>query len=162
MKKLEIQEAALSRLETMGIPIATRFREPISAIVNKDTKTWLGFLRIDLLHPEHDGINLLKGECIFTLQLQNSEYVIGKVEKGFDFTSAAFNRRIKFKSEALSNYTSRQLLGELTQLGYISGTNLEFVGIAKRTKEQDTVEVMLTSDTSKQYFMTHLMNLGWL
>ena len=67
MKKLEIQEAALSRLETMGIPVATRFCEPISAIVNKDTKTWLGFLWIDLLHPERDGINLLKGERIFTL-----------------------------------------------------------------------------------------------
>ena len=43
MKRLEIQEAALSRLETMGILVATRFREPIFAIVNKETKTWLGF-----------------------------------------------------------------------------------------------------------------------
>ena len=160
MKKQELQEAALSRLETMGIPVATRFREPISAIVNKDTKTWLGFLRIDLLHPECDGLHLLKGERIFTLQLQNSEYVIGKVEKGFDFTSAALNRRLKLKSEALSNYTSRQLLGELTQLRYIAGTNLEFVGIAKRTKEQDTAEVTLASDISKQYLLTHPMNLG--
>ena len=83
------------------------------------------------------------------LQLQNSKYVIGKVEKGFDFTSAAFNRRLKFKSEALSNYTSCQLFGELTQLGYISGTNLEFVGIAKSTKEQDTSEVTLAFETSK-------------
>ena len=160
MKKQEIQEAALSRLETMGIPVATRFREPIFAIVNKDTKTWLGLLRIDLLYPERDELHLLKGERIFTLQLQNSEYVIGKVEKGFDFTSAPFNRRLKLKSEALSNYTSRQLLGELTQLGYIVGTNLKFVGIAKRTKEQDTAEVTLASDISKQYLMTHPMNLG--
>ena len=135
MKKLEIQEVALSSLETMGIHVATKFREPISAIINKDTKTWLGFLWIDLLHPERDRINLLKGERIFTLQLQNSEYVIGKVKKGLDFTFATFNRRLKFKSEALYNYTSCQLLGELTQLGYISGTNLEFFGIAKRTKE---------------------------
>ena len=103
---------------------------------------------------------LIYSKGIFTLQLQNSEYIIGKVEKGFGFTSAIFNRRLKFKSEALSNYTSRQLLGELTQLGYISGTNLEFVGIAKCIKEQDTVEVMLASDTSKQYLMTHPINLG--
>ena len=144
----------------MGIHVATRFRVPISAIVNKDTKTWLGFLQIDLLYYKRDGINLLKGERIFTLQLQNLEYVIGKVEKGFDFTSAAFNRHLKFKSKALSKYTSRQLLGDLTQLGYISGTNLEFVGISKRTKEQDIAEVTLASDTSKQYLMTHPMNLG--
>ena len=160
MKKLEIQEASLSRLETLGILVATRFREPISIIVNKDTKTLLGFLWIDLLHPKHDEINLLKGECIFTLQLQNSEYIIDNVEKGFDFTFAVFNRRLKFKSEALSNYTSCQLLGELTQLGYISGTNLEFVRIAKHTKEHDTAELTLASDTSKQYLMIHLLNLG--
>ena len=119
MKKLEVQEAALSRLETMEIPVAPHFREPVSAIVNKDIKTWLGFLQINLLNLERAGISLLKGNRIFTLQLQNSEYVIGKVKKGFDFTSAAFNRHLKFKNEALSNYTSRQLLGELIQLGYI-------------------------------------------
>ena len=160
MKKLEVQEATLSRLETMGIPVAPCFCEPVSTIVNKDTKTWLGFFRIDLFNPKRDGISLLKGDRIFTLQLQNSEYVIGKVKKGFDFTSTTFNRHLKFKSEALSNYTSCQLLGELTQLGYISGTNLEFVGIAKQTKEQDTAEVMLASDASKLYLMTHPMNLG--
>ena len=160
MKKLEVQEVALSRLETTGIPVATRFREPISAIINKDTKTWLGFFQIDLLHPERDGINLLKGEHIFTLQLQNLEYVIGKVKKEFDFISVSFNRHLKFKSEALSNYTSRQLLVELTQLGYISSTNLEFVGITKRTKEWDTTKDTLASDAFKQYITTHPMNLG--
>ena len=65
----------------------------------------------------------------------NLEYVIGKVEKGFDFTTSAFNRHLKFQSEVLSSFTSRQLLGEMTQLGYLSRANLEFVGIAKRTKD---------------------------
>ena len=114
MRKHEVQDAALSRLEAMGIQIAPCYKESISAIINKETKTWLGFLRIDLLKPEIDGLNLLKGECISTLQLQNSEYVIGKVENGFDFSTSTFNRHLKFKSKVLSNFTSRQLLGEMT------------------------------------------------
>ena len=103
--------------------------------MNKETKTWLGFLRIDHLKPEIDGLNLSKGERIFTLQLQNLEYVISKVEKGFDISIFAFDRSLKFKSRVLSNFTSYQLLGEMIQLGYLFGANLEFVGISKRTKD---------------------------
>ena len=141
----------------MDIQVASRYREPISAIIHKESNTWLDFLHIDLLNPQIDGISLLKGEHIFILQLQNSEYVIGKVKKDFEFSTSAFNRRLHFKSVVLSSYTSRQLLGKMTQLGYTSGANLEFVGIAKGTKEQDTTKVTLASDTTKQYLLLHPM-----
>ena len=73
MKKQEVQEATLSRLETMEIQVASRYRQPVSVIINKDTKTLLGFLQIDLLNPKQDGIGLLKGDRIFMLQLQNAK-----------------------------------------------------------------------------------------
>ena len=151
MRKQEVQEAPLFILEAMGIQVATRYREPILAIINKGTKTWLGFLHINLLNPELNGIGLLKGDCIFTLQLQNSKYVIGKVANGFAFSTSTSNRHLRFKSKVLSNYTSREFLGEMMQLGYISRANLEFISIAKQTKEQDVAKVILASGASKQW-----------
>ena len=84
--KLDVQEAAASRFEVMHIPLATRFREPICAIVDRASTKWLGFLKVDLLNPHIDGLALLRGDRIFTLFIR-TEYVVGKIEKGFDFNS---------------------------------------------------------------------------
>ena len=154
MKKPEVQAAALARFESMGIPLANRFREPVSAIVHPHTKNWLGFLKVDLLNPSTDGISLLKGERIFTLQLQDLNYAIGKVEKGFDFPSTAANRKLELQSPILARYTSRQLLGELTRHGYIAGANLEFIGVTKRTKELETAEITVASEPTKRYLLS--------
>lgn len=108
---------------------------------------------MDLLNPSVDGIALLKGTRVFTLKLQDSSYVIGKVDKGFEFPSTASNIKLLFKSLAPSNYTSRELLSELTRLSYIGGNNLEFVGVTKRTKYVDYAEVTLASDKSRQYLL---------
>ena len=70
----------------MHIPLATRFREPICAIVDRASIKWLGFLKVDLLNPHIDGLALLRGDRIFTLFIR-TEYVVGKIEKGFDFNS---------------------------------------------------------------------------
>lgn len=102
MTKKQVQDAATARFAAMNIPLASRYREPVSAIVNSKTKGWLGFFRADLLNPEIDAIALLRGHRIFTLQLQNSEYVIGKVEKGYEFLSSANNRRLQISGQVLS------------------------------------------------------------
>ena len=106
MMKDDMQEAARARLEAMGIALATRFREPISAIINRHTKTWLGFIKVDLQNLERDAIALLKGNHVFTLQLQNLEYVVGKVEKGFEFSSTTNNHRLGLQSLTLTKYIS--------------------------------------------------------
>ena len=46
MRKMEVQEAIKSRLEAMGILLALRYREPVSALLHKDTNSSLGILRI--------------------------------------------------------------------------------------------------------------------
>ena len=48
MMKDDVQEAARVRFEAMGIPLATRFRELVSALINRYTKTWLRFLKANL------------------------------------------------------------------------------------------------------------------
>jgi hypothetical protein len=118
--KIDVQEAAASRFEVMRIPLATRFHEPICAIVDRASTKWLGFLKVDLLNPHTDGLALLQGKCIFMLLLR-SEYVVGKIEKGFDFNSTSFSRKIKIQSPILTQYNSRHLLAELICLGYASG-----------------------------------------
>jgi hypothetical protein len=40
--KEDVQEAARARFEAMDIPLANRFREPISAFINRQTKQCLG------------------------------------------------------------------------------------------------------------------------
>jgi hypothetical protein len=94
LSKQEVQEAAASRFEMMNIPLAPRYHEPISTIVDKESSQWLGFLRVDLLNPQVDGLALLRDDQVFTLYLRH-EYVIGKVEKGFDFCSISTNRKLK-------------------------------------------------------------------
>jgi hypothetical protein len=57
------------------------------------------------------------------------------------------------QSPTLTKYTSRHLLKELIRLGYLSGYNLEFIGVAKKTLEQNTAEVTVASDNTKQYML---------
>ncbi|KAG0573628.1 hypothetical protein KC19_VG194900 [Ceratodon purpureus] len=153
MKKSDVQAAALACFESMGIPLANRFREPVSTLVHPQTRNWLGFLKVDLLNPSTDGIALLKGYKFFTLQLQDLTYTIEKVEKGFDFLSTATNHRLKLQSPILARYTSRQLLGELPRLKYLAGINLKFIGITKRTKEMETTEITVASNLTKRYLL---------
>jgi hypothetical protein len=58
--KQDAQEATAARLEATRIPLSSRYREPISAIIDKETSKWLGFLRIDLQNPQIYGIVLLR------------------------------------------------------------------------------------------------------
>ena len=153
MTKVEVQNAATARFDAMGIKLASRYREPVSALVHPQTKKWLGFLKVDLLNPSIDGNALLKGDRLFTLQLQDLSYVIGKIEKGFDFSSTATNRRLCLTSPVLTTYTSHSLLGELIRLGYLCGATLEFIGVSKRTRDLDTADVTVASDITKQYLL---------
>jgi hypothetical protein len=47
MQKDNVQEAARARFEAMDIAQASRFREPVSTLINRHTKTWLGFFKVE-------------------------------------------------------------------------------------------------------------------
>ena len=151
--KIDVQEAAASHFEMMRIPLATRFREPICTIVDRASTKWLGFLKVDLLNLQTDVIALLRGDHIFTLLLK-TEYMIGKIEKGFDFNSTSSSRKIQIQSPILTRYSSRHLLVELIRLGYASRQIMEFVGVSKCTLEQDFVEITLVAEDTKNYLLS--------
>jgi hypothetical protein len=151
--KTDVQEATTSCFETMHIPLVARFREPICTIVDQASTKWLGFLKVDLLNPHTDELALLRGEQVFTLLIKN-EYIIGKVEKGFDFNSTSSSRKIKIQSPILTRYNSQYLLIELIQLGYASGHIMEFVEVSKRTPEQDFAEITLVAEETRTYLLT--------
>lgn len=139
----------------MGIPLATRYREPIIAMAGGKLKRWFGFLKVDLLHPETDGLNLLYGHRIFALALQDGELTIGKIEKGYECPTTSINRRVQIQGPVLAARNTRQLLAELIEAGYYSGQDLEIVGVAKTHRKSTTATVTVTNDASKQYLLTH-------
>lgn len=93
---------------------------------------------MDLLNLEADGIALLKSHRIFTLQLQTSEYVVGKVKKGYKFLSTTNNRRLQITGESLTRYNSRQLLADLITLCFKESAHAEVVGVAKKFTNTST------------------------
>ena len=153
MTKVDVQDAAIARFDAMNIELATRYREPLFALVHPQTKKWLGFLKVYLMNSNTDGIALLKGERIFTLQVQDLSYVIENIEKGFEFPSTATNRRLSLASPILARYASRLLLGKLIRLGYLCGATLEFIGVFKCTRELETAEITLAFASTKKYLI---------
>lgn len=108
---------------------------------------------MDLLNPEVDAIALLRGQPIFTLQLQNSEYVVGKVEKGYEFLSTTNNRRLQISGSILTTYNSRQLLADLINLCYTDSAHAEIVGVAKKFTDTSTADITITSFLTKQFLL---------
>lgn len=159
MTKQEVQDAATARFAQMKIPLANRYREPVSAIVHRKTHGWLGFLRVDLLNPEVDGLALLKGHRIFVMQLQSFEFVVGKVEKGYEFLSTANNRRLQITGSVLSTYNSRQLLADLITVCYKQSAQAEVVGVAKKFTDTPSTEITVTSSLTKTFLlrMPHIL-----
>lgn len=154
MTQQQAQDAATARFALINIPLASRYREPISAIVNRKTRGWLGFLRVDLQNPEVDAIALLQGHRIFAMQLQSSEMVVGKVEKGYEFLSTANNRRLQITGPIFSTYDSQTLLADLIKLCYKKSAHAEVVGVAKKLTATTKADITVTSAMSKQFLIS--------
>ncbi|KAG0595518.1 hypothetical protein M758_UG173200 [Ceratodon purpureus] len=154
MTKQQVQEAATKRFARMKIPLSNRFREPVSAIVNRRTHEWLSFLRVDLLNPEVDALALLQRHRVFALQMHNSELVIGKVEKGYELRSTANNRRLQITGPSLSTYNSRDLLAELIKIYYAHSGRAEVVGVAKKLTSSESADITVTGALTKQFLLT--------
>ena len=69
-----VKEIVKNRLEFMNIPLGTNLIEPISILCMSvkrggEKGVWAGIIKLHLLHPETDGIAMLKGLRPFILQL---------------------------------------------------------------------------------------------
>lgn len=85
MKKLELQDAAKAKFEAMAIPFVTLFQESICALVDRQLKSWLGFLKVDLLNPKSDGLIFLKEDHIFTFTYVVMKMSLLKLRKAMAF-----------------------------------------------------------------------------
>lgn len=109
--------------------------------------------RVGLLNSEIDAIALLKGQRIFTLQLQNSKVVVGKVEKGYEFLSTANNCCLQIFRPILTIYNSRQLIADLILLCYTNSTHSEILGVGKKFTNTSTTNVIVTCLLSKKFLL---------
>jgi hypothetical protein len=84
----DIYNMIVERLATMEILLGRKIARKIQVKVNHQApKYWIGIIKVHLLHPETDGVALLKGKCPFIFNLDyNSSYVV-KVCKSFDVVS---------------------------------------------------------------------------
>lgn len=155
MTKEEVQLQAAERFQQMGISLATRYREPIIAMAGGKLKRWFGFLKVDLLNPETDGLSLLQGHRIFALTLQDGELTIGKIEKGYECPTTSINRCLQIHGPAVASRNTRELLAELIEAGYYSGHDLEIVGVSKPNRNSQTTIVTVTNNSSKRYLLAH-------
>lgn len=65
----------------MDIPLGTTYSNSLDVGLNAITKSWAGFIKIHLQHPGHNGTTLLKGHRAFTIEMEDGENVIEKIEK---------------------------------------------------------------------------------
>ena len=75
----------------MNILLGMDYSSPINIGLNHVGKNWVGFLKLHLMHPLKDGLSLLRGEHIFMMELEGGEWIIGKVEKGFELVTKVRN-----------------------------------------------------------------------
>jgi hypothetical protein len=149
LTKYDAQHAATSRFEKMAIPLSTALKDPIIALVAPDTKKWLGILKVDLTFPTRDGLSLLRGDRVFVMPFLDGELVVAKVEKGFEFLSAAAYHRVRLDSSAFQGLHSNQVMSELIKYGYYTGCELEVASVSKPTKNSHFATIMVVGEASK-------------
>ena len=103
-----VKELVKNRLETMNIPLGTNLIEPISILCMSvkrrgEKGVWAGIIKLHLLHPERDGIAMLKGLRPFILQLDPLPNLstLGRVCKSYHAIARNNNLSIKITSDTL-------------------------------------------------------------
>ena len=135
-----IKELVRKRLELMQIPLGTNIIEPISIMrmsVKRGGKkgVWAGIAKFHFLHPEIDGVALLKGLRPFILELDpnSTQGTIGKVCKTYHSIARNNNLSIKITSEILVNVPSHMLFKDILDNSFRRGHEFEIVEVQKNT-----------------------------
>jgi hypothetical protein len=125
----------------MEILLGTDLIDPVT-ILCKHTKEgeqrgiWFGIIKLHLLSPEVDGINLLKGLRPFILRLDEDEAYISKVYKGYDAIADNNNLLVLIKSENLKGIKAHDLFKEILENSFARGHDFEITSIQKGTLQR--------------------------
>ena len=155
LSRKEVKAACMERLRLMSMPLGTAYSNPIDICINTITRNWAGFIKIHLLHPERDGLALLRGERAFVMTMGDGEKIIGKVEKGFELITKARNMKLHLKGEALRNHTAMDILSNLMQDAYYDGREVEILSLTKSDTDKDFAFITLTTEEAKEDILTN-------
>jgi hypothetical protein len=132
----KILDKALKRFEEMEIPLGTSIRHPINVLC-KHTKTreeprvWVGIIKVHLLQPKIDGIDLLRGVRPFILRLDDNALFLGKVAKDYDAVAKNNLLSVKFASKSLEGITAHFLFKEVLEDSFERKQEYEITGVQK-------------------------------
>ena len=144
----------MERLRQMAIPLGTTYSNPIDIGLNAVTKHWAGFIKIQLLHPQRDGIALLQGQRAFVMEMEDGEKVIGKVEKGFELMTKARNLRLYIKGDTLRHEHASHIFEEIVRESYYNGRQHEFMGLTKPELDKTFAFLTLTTEEARDTVLT--------
>ena len=149
ISRQDARGACIDRLRQMDIPLGKAYSNPIDIGLNAITKSWAGFIKIHLLHPQRDGLALLQGSRAFVMKMDNNELVIGKVEKGYELATKARNLRLHLKGESLRHEFGFDILQNIVRGSYYAGKPHEFMGLAKPELDKYFVFLTLTTEDAR-------------
>jgi hypothetical protein len=95
----DILSMTVERLAIMEIPLGRNIARKIQVkATHQAPKYWTGIIKVQLLHPEVDGVALLRGKFPFILILDYNSPYIAKVCKSFDAIARRGKMSVKFDS----------------------------------------------------------------
>ena len=116
-------------------------------------KNWAGFIKVHLQHPQRDGHALLQGNRAFVMEMEDKEFVIGKVEKGYELATKARNLRLHLKGETLRYEHAFNIFETITQESYYNGKQHEFMGLTKPELDKNFAFLTLTTEEARDHIL---------
>ena len=152
-----VKELVKDRLNSMQIPLGTKLIEPISVLCMSikrggEKGVWAGIIKLHLLHPETDGIALLKGLRPFILHLEPHSNIgcLGKVCKAYHSIARSNNLSTKISSDTLIGLTSHALFLDVLESSFRRGHDFEIVEMQKNTSNNHAYIVAPTPRQAKK------------
>jgi hypothetical protein len=131
----EILALTQARLKEMRIALGSKIAEPIAILCkNGSARHWSGTIKLHLKHPGVDGMNLLRGNRPFILNL-DSIMTVGKICKSYNTIARNNMLSVKINSPSLGDVTGHGLFKEIVEEGFKRGQELEITSVQKNTKE---------------------------
>ena len=155
LSRQEVKTECMARLRYMNIPLGSTYSNPIDIGINTVTRNWSGFVKINLQHPEKDGIAILRGERTFVMTMGDGERIIGKVEKGFELITKAKNMRLHLKGASLKGSTAVDILRTIISESYYEGREVEILALTKSDEVKDFAFLTLTTEEAKEDVLTN-------
>ena len=118
LSRNETYEKTETKLQAMNIELGEILGEPIAMLCFHGSKRWSGIIKLHLKNPMKDANDLLHGNKLFILKLDNITYCRGKVFKSFDSIAVASLLSVKISSPTLKNRKLFQLHEEIVKNGF--------------------------------------------